>query len=152
MVPDPHVQRRVYLTLSIGLDGRVALQASYTQPTVGVCAVLLNGRGMLATDPLSIPLISLLPAPLVNDLGTVTIAEKALVQIAAGPRTIALPLAGVVKGDALLLFPTDPLPAGFMIQTAAVAPAAGTLRATLIAPLLAIGASYSITCRVIRLG
>lgn len=151
MVPNPQRQRRLYLTLSAGLNGKVTLTASHAQPSAGVCAILLNSRGMLATDPISVPLLSVAPPPpAFSDLGTVTLTEKALVQISAGVRTVTLSLAGVAKGDQLLLSPIDALPAGYMVQATAIGSDAGKIKATVIAPLLAIGATYSIPCRVRR--
>lgn len=152
MVPDPHMQRRLYLTLAAGLDGKLSLTASHAQPKAGVCAILLNSRGMLAVDPVTILLVSMVPTPTpaFADLGTVTLTEKALVQISAGVRTVTLSLAGVAKGDQLLLSPIDALPAGYMVQATAIGSDAGKIKATVIAPLLAIGAAYSIPCRVRR--
>lgn len=84
-------------------------------------------------------------------LGTVTLTQTAVVAIGAGTRNVTLTgVAGVLANDDILLFPTAALPAGYSLGGVA-APAAGTLIVSVNAPLLAIGASYSITCRVVAL-
>lgn len=90
------------------------------------------------------------PSPKVA-LGTITLAQNALVAIAAGLRTLTFTgVIGVLAGDDLLLFPSSALPAGYAIHNV-VAPANGQVQVTITAPLLAIGASYSIPCRVVAL-
>jgi len=86
-------------------------------------------------------------------LGTVTITETAVLAIAAGVRkvTVAVPSAmGVVVGGNYLLFPTGATPAGYAIADV-VATAANTLQVTMTVPLIALGASYSIPCRLVRI-
>lgn len=84
-------------------------------------------------------------------LGTTTITQQAVVALSAGIRTVTLTgVAGVLKDDDILLFPTAALPAGYALHNA-VATAAGTLVVTFTAPVLAIGASFSIGCRVVAL-
>jgi hypothetical protein len=94
------------------------------------------------------------PSPLVT-IGTVTIAQTAVIAISAGIRTITFTgLAGLFTSDNVLLFPVVTagvgIPDGYAIHNAWCS-AAGTLKVALSAPLLAIGASYSIPCRVIVL-
>lgn len=94
------------------------------------------------------------PSPLVT-IGTVTIAQTAVIAIVAGIRTITFTgLAGLLTSDNVLLFPVVTagvgIPDGYAIHNAWCS-AAGTLKVALSAPLLAIGASYSIPCRVIVL-
>lgn len=94
------------------------------------------------------------PSPLVT-IGTVTIAQTAVIAISAGIRTITFTgLAGLLTTDNVLLFPVVTagvgIPDGYAIHNAWCS-AAGTLKVALSAPLLAIGASYSIPCRVIVL-
>lgn len=87
------------------------------------------------------------PSALVK-LGSITINETATIAITAGIRTLTRTgITGLLAGDNVLLVPTAALPAGYAIHNA-VATANGTLQITLNAPLLAIGASYSIVCRV----
>lgn len=94
------------------------------------------------------------PSPLVT-IGTVTLAQTATVAISAGIRTITFTgLTGLLTTDNVLLFPVVTagvgIPDGYAIHNAWCS-AAGTLKVALSAPLLAIGASYSIPCRVIVL-
>jgi hypothetical protein len=83
-------------------------------------------------------------------VGTATISQTAAVAISAGIRAINVTVSGVVTGANYLLFPTAALPTGYALH-GAVPTAANTLQITLSAPLLAIGASYSIQCRVVRI-
>lgn len=89
------------------------------------------------------------PSPLVN-LGTAIVTQTATIAISAGVRSVTLAVQGVLKDDNILLFPVASLPAGYAIHSA-VATAANTIVVTFTAPLLAIGASFSIACRVIAL-
>lgn len=94
------------------------------------------------------------PSPLVT-IGTVTIAQTAVIAIVAGIRTITFTgLTSLLTTDNVLLFPVVTagvgIPDGYAIHNAWCS-AAGTLKVALSAPLLAIGASYSIPCRVIVL-
>jgi hypothetical protein len=86
-------------------------------------------------------------------IGTVTLAENLLLAVSAGLRTVSVPLAGSLTTDNILIFPTAPasFPAGYAIHTAYVSPA-GTLKVVLSVPALAIGASYSIPCKVYAFG
>lgn len=99
-----------------------------------------------------------LPAGLASSIGTITVGQNALVAISAGVRTIPVSLVGVVKDGNYLVFPAvttaypNGLPAGYQLQPVAVASADGVLQVTLTAPILAIGASYSISARVLRIG
>ena len=90
------------------------------------------------------------PSSLVQ-LPNVTITQTAAVAIQAGVRTVTIAnITGVKAGDALLLIPVTDLPAGYAIHNA-WSTADGSIKVTLSAPLLAIGASYSITCRLVAL-
>lgn len=87
------------------------------------------------------------PNPLIT-LGNVTIAQTAAVAISAGVRTVTITgVTGLLAGDTVILTPTAALPVGYGFHNA-VATANGTLQVTLTAPLLAIGASYSIQAKV----
>lgn len=84
-------------------------------------------------------------------LGTLTVSQTATIIINAGLRTLTFTgVAGVLATDDLLLFPTAALPAGYAIHNVRAA-AAGTVEVVLTAPLLAIGASFSIPCRLVAL-
>lgn len=84
------------------------------------------------------------------NVGTVTLAESAVVALSAGVRALTFTVAGVIAGEPLQIFPNAGLPAGYGIF-GAIATAANAVQVTLIAPLLAIGASYSIPCKIIAL-
>ncbi len=86
-------------------------------------------------------------------LGTVTLSENALVAISAGVRRLTMTTPtnwGVAPGQNLLLFATS-LPSGSYATHDVIATAANTIQVGLTAPLLAIGASYSITARLVRI-
>ncbi|WP_293921167.1 hypothetical protein [Sphingobium sp. UBA5915] len=82
--------------------------------------------------------------------GNLTITQTAAVAISAGIRSLSYTLTGVKSGDALSIVPTGPLPAGYAIHNI-VATGNNAVQVTLTAPLLAIGASYSIPCRVYKI-
>lgn len=81
-------------------------------------------------------------------VGTATVSQTAAVAISAGVRSVnatVVPAAGqpsVVAGDDVVLVPVT-LPAGYMIQPTARVTTANIVPVSLIAPLLAIGGSYS---------
>ena len=85
-------------------------------------------------------------------LGSAAIAQTATVAISAGTRrvVIAIPASwGVVAGDPLVALPSTAL-AGYAVHdVVAVSPTSLSIGIT--APLLAIGASFSIPCRIARL-
>ncbi|RRV49573.1 hypothetical protein [Pseudomonas sp. p106] len=83
-------------------------------------------------------------------LGTVIVTQTANLALSAGIRSVTLTVQGVQKDDDILLFPTAALPAGYAIHNV-VANAANTLVVTFSAPLLALGASFTIACRVVAL-
>lgn len=85
-------------------------------------------------------------------LGTFTLSENALIAIAAGTRRLSVTLPasyGVAVGQNLICIPQS-VPAGYATHDVTVT-AANTISVGLTAPLLAIGASYTITCRLVRL-
>ncbi len=154
MTPSLDHHQRMYVTVAARTDGRLDVRLSSRPPATGDFLAALIPRGMVAADPTVLTIATALPpvSPIVG-LGTVKLVEQAAgIAISAGVRTLTVALPGVAKGDAVALFPVDPLPAGYMIQTAAVASAAGVIKATLIAPLLAISVKYEIVCRALRLG
>lgn len=85
-------------------------------------------------------------------LGTIAVGQTATVAIAAGPRRLALSISadlGVAAGDPLYLAPTQAL-AAYVIHDV-VAVSSTQLSIGLTGPLLAIGASFSISCKLFRL-
>jgi len=82
-------------------------------------------------------------------VGTITLAESAVIALSAGVRKLTVPLAGTVTGGNYLLFPAAATPAGYALHDA-ICSTAGQLTVSLTAPLLAIGQNYSIQCRVVR--
>jgi hypothetical protein len=83
-------------------------------------------------------------------LATVTLAQTAVIAINAGIRTVTLACSGAKTTDDLVIQPVGALPAGYAVHNA-VCTSAGQVQVTLTAPLLAIGAAYSIPCRVVAL-
>lgn len=120
--------------------GTVTKNAPGTSPTV-----TNSGTSSAATFNFGLP-IGLQGV----QLGTITLAETAVVAITAGPRIVTFTLAGVIAGEPLEIFAISAMPAGYGIF-GAVATAANTIQVTLMVPLLAIGASYSIPCKIIAL-
>ncbi len=130
-----------WLTTLVGAAGKSAYQLARD-----------NGYGGTVTQWLA----SLVGAPgkdATTLLGTVTLTETAaLVAISAGTRrlTITTPAAwGVKVGDDLTVSPVS-VPAGYATHDVTVT-GPNTISVGLTAPLLAIGATYSITCRLRRL-
>lgn len=83
-------------------------------------------------------------------LPNIIITQNAVIAISAGVRAVQVACAGVLAGDFIELAPTAALPAGYALH-GAVATAANVLVVTLTGPLLAIGASYAITCKALAL-
>lgn len=82
------------------------------------------------------------------EMGNIALTQTATVAISAGARTLTFTIPGIATYDKTLLFPLAAIPTGYIIL-GAIASAPNTLQVTLQAPLLAIGATYSITCRVV---
>lgn len=89
-------------------------------------------------------------AGLATLVGTATISQTATIAIAAGTRRVDVAVAGVVPGGNYLAFPTSTPPAGYGIMDV-ICTANGTLSVSLIAPALALLASYSIPVRIVRI-
>ena len=83
-------------------------------------------------------------------IGTATIAETAVIALSAGVRKVTVNVTGVVTTGNYLLFPTGVTPAGYALGLDVVCTATNVLTVSITAPLLALGASYSIPCRVVR--
>lgn len=85
-------------------------------------------------------------------LGTITVAENAVLAITAGTRRVSVttPTAwGVATGQSLILVPIS-VPSGLYATHDVVVTGNNTISVGVSAPLLAIGASYSIQCRLFR--
>lgn len=82
------------------------------------------------------------------EMGNIVLTQTATVAITAGVRTLTFTVPGLLQNDKTILFPIAPLPTGYYV-VAVIASAANTLQVSIQAPLLAIGATYSITCRVV---
>ncbi|KQM92237.1 hypothetical protein ASE70_15090 [Sphingomonas sp. Leaf22] len=126
-----------WLTTLVGADGKSAYQLAREA-----------GYGGTLTQWLA----SLVGPPATTLLGTVTLTEAAaLVAISAGTRRliVATPETwGVKPGDDIAVSPIS-IPAGYATHDVAVA-GPNSLSVGVTAPLLAIGAKYSIQCRVRR--
>jgi hypothetical protein len=126
-----------WLTTLIGAPGQSAYDLAREQGYAGTKAQWLA---------------SLRGVPASALLGTVTIGQKATVAVAAGPRRLLITVPatlGLVAGDSLTLCPTQAVD-GYIIGDA-VAVSATSLSVGLSGPLLAIGASFSISCKLFRL-
>lgn len=83
-------------------------------------------------------------------LGQFTIAENILIALSSGVRKVNVSVPGTVVGGNYQVFAVNSTPTGYAILDA-VCTAAGTLQVSLMLPALAIGASYSIPVRVVRI-
>lgn len=83
----------------------------------------------------------------IYDLPQVTISQTATIAIAAGIRKVTVSCSGLQVGDRILLTPTASTPTGYGLHDA-VCVTTGQMEVTINGPLLAIGASYSFTCKV----
>lgn len=84
-------------------------------------------------------------------VGTVNIDQTATAVIAAGVRRLVVPIPaslGIAAGDPIALAPTKAIE-GYAIHDA-VAVSATAINVGLTAPLLAVGASFSIPCKLFR--
>lgn len=83
----------------------------------------------------------------VVSLPSITLTQTATVAISSGVRKITAPCVGLNAGDRILLTPTTAPASGYAIAQA-ICTTDDTMDIWLTAPSLAIGASYSITCKV----
>lgn len=152
--------RRVYLTIAPAANGKLTLGLSYTPPDMTKAIAALISRGVLcdgkvmemelASAPAEDPDVRALQSATL--LGTVTISQTATVALAAGLRTVGVSIPAALKlkaGEPILIIPTGRV-LGYAIHDA-VAVSSTLISVTMTAPLLAIGASYSLPCKLIRL-
>jgi len=124
-----------------------------TTPPIGLALALrkANRRRVVTINPseLTGPMGPMGPAgPSARvELPSVTIAETATIAINAGIRSINLSCPGLFKDEAVFITAVSAVPAGYMIGHCQ-AISDGTLNVRLLVPLIALGASYSITCKV----
>lgn len=146
------ITRRINAKIGFQANGSALLHLSVTPPAISEPSAVFIWQGMLPGDlPMDIPLMTAASAKV---LGTVAITQTAAIALSAGVRsvTVSVPAGlGVKAGDNILLFPSGTLPAGYALHNA-IATAANTLVVYFTAPLLAIGASFSIPCRIMRIG
>lgn len=83
-------------------------------------------------------------------VGTVTLAETALVTLALGVRRVTTALTGTVATGSYVAVPTAAPPAGYSIQDAYCS-TAGQITVGLIVPALGVATNYSIQVRIFRL-
>lgn len=140
-----------------GSDGLSIKGDPGTAATVSVGAVTKLAAGANPTvantgSPSAAVLAFGLPSGLQGvSLGTATLTQTAIIAITGGMRTLTVTgVSGLVPADNVLLFPTAALPDGVSILDAWCS-ANGTLKASLMVPVLAVGQSYSINVRVIVL-
>lgn len=83
-------------------------------------------------------------------VGTVTLAESALITLALAVRKVTVACLGTVTTGNYLAIPASATPAGYSIQEAVCA-TAGQITVSILVPVLSIAGSYSIPVRVWRL-
>lgn len=83
-------------------------------------------------------------------VGTVTLAESALITLALGVRRVTVALAGTVTTGSYVAAPTAAPPSGYSIQDAYCS-TAGQITVGIIVPALGIATNYSIQVRIFRL-
>lgn len=154
-----------WLTSLVGAGGlsayQLARQQGYGGTLTAWLASLVGASGASAYDLARTAgfggtqtqwLASLKGTPAGAMLGTVAVSQTATAAIVAGVRrlTVTIPVTlGVATGDPLILCPTQAL-AGYAIHdVVAVSPT--SLSIGLTSPALAIGASFSISCKLFRL-
>lgn len=83
-------------------------------------------------------------------VGTVTLAESALITLALGVRRVTVALSGAVTAGSYVAIPVTAPPAGFSIQDAYCS-TANQITVGLIVPALGIASNYAIQVRIWRL-
>lgn len=135
------VDTSLIATTASAANATASLNASIATRVPTARALTING----VTQDLSADRTWTVTGPVL--LGSVSITQTATVAISAGKRQVTVSAPGTLVGDRLLITPTTTLPSGYDITTATCA-VAGTIIVTVDAPLLAIGATYSISCKL----
>lgn len=91
-----------------------------------------------------------LPNSVAQLLGTVTVTETAVIALSAGVRKVTVTAPGTVVGGNYLLFPIAVTPANYALADV-VCVVNGQLQVSVTAPILALGATYSFTCRLVKI-
>lgn len=151
MMGEPPKVRRLWCVVKPRPAGGTMLSITAGAPSTASMQGVLLLDGMLVGDGRSLDV----PIPAgVTPLGSVTVVDKAAgVVVQAGVRRVLVPVPaelGVAAGDPLLICPAVAF-AGYVFHDVA-AVSATSLSIGLTGPLLAIGASYTITARLFRLG
>lgn len=89
------------------------------------------------------------PNPAIK-LGNITVSQSATLAISAGARIVEVDAPGALATDSLVATPVADVPAGYIIHKV-WSTTNNKVKVQLTAPLLAIGASYSITMRLVAL-
>lgn len=82
-------------------------------------------------------------------VGTVTLAEAALITLALGVRRLTVSMTGTVTAGSYLALPVSAPPAGYSIQDCYCS-TANQITVGLIVPALGVATSYSIPVRIFR--
>lgn len=78
----------------------------------------------------------------------ITISQRAVLALTAGLRDVTVPVPGLAVGAACQVLALNAPPIGYAFHNAWCA-TSGTLTVRIMAPLLALGASFSIPCKLI---
>lgn len=95
------------------------------------------------------------PAGLNKLVGTLAVAQTAVIAIGAGWRKVAITVSsglGLTTGQSIILLPNATLTDGYSVATNAYVASSTSVEIMVFAPLLAIGASYSFVMKIIALG
>lgn len=145
-------------TLTTGLAGKETLGAATSAQSFSIQranhtgtqpASTITGLATVATTG-SYNDLSDKPTNAVTLVGTVTVTETAVLALSAGVRKVTVTAPGAVVGGNYLLFPTAATPANYALADV-VCVVNGQLQVSVTAPILALGASYSFTCRLVKL-
>lgn len=95
------------------------------------------------------------PAGLNKLVGTLTVAQTAVISINAGWRKVVVTISsglGLTTGQSIILTPNASLTDGYSVATNAYVASSTSVEVMVSAPLLGIGASYSFVMKIIALG
>lgn len=122
---------------SVGLSGNTGIQGPQgVQGNTGPAGTNGTNGATGSTGPSSAVL-----------LPNITFGQTAVVAINAGYRTVTASCSGLLAGDRVFVTPTAALPTGYSLADTYCL-TNGTLTINVFAPLLVIGANYSITSKV----
>lgn len=133
----------VIATIIIGLSAPAFAQEASSAMPIDSLMPRSEAEAAIAGFETRITALEARKAQFLND---VTLAQTAVVAIALGPRKLTVSTNCQV-GDRMFMSPSASIPAGYQLGDIYCV-SNGTAEATLYAPLLGIGASYSIIVRV----